>query len=198
MNKLFDFVKRLQVDIQGSLSSAAQVKASSMNLATNTREASDEVSLLKNIIQMVRSDIESMSPNQMQGITQRHVANTMRSTNLENPWLDHTPGRDIAQHHVPLSGNLIELQNQLSAALYLKSTLERDLNSVRQELIDTKAQSREENEVLSSTNQKMELKLQKTEQELKKMKSKVSSQEKELSSWKSKHKHETDQNKEEI
>lgn len=60
VNKLFDFVKRLQVDIQGSLTSAAQVKATSMDLATNTREASDEVKLLKQITSLVRSDIESM------------------------------------------------------------------------------------------------------------------------------------------
>ena len=44
--RLFDFVKRLQVDIQGSMTSAAQIKATCLDLAANTRSASDEVSLL--------------------------------------------------------------------------------------------------------------------------------------------------------
>lgn len=47
VNKLFDFVKRLQIDIQGSLTSAAQIKATSLDLATNTRDASEEIRLLK-------------------------------------------------------------------------------------------------------------------------------------------------------
>ena len=63
VNKLFDFVKRLQIDIQGSLTSAAQIKATSLDLATNTRAASDEVRLLKQIAQLIRSDIENLSPN---------------------------------------------------------------------------------------------------------------------------------------
>jgi hypothetical protein len=49
VNKLFDFIKRLQIDIQGSLTSAAQIKATSMDLATNTKEASEEIKLLKHV-----------------------------------------------------------------------------------------------------------------------------------------------------
>ena len=46
VNRLFDFVQRLQIDIQGSLTSAAQIKATSMDLATNIKEASEEIKLL--------------------------------------------------------------------------------------------------------------------------------------------------------
>ena len=49
-------------------------------------------------------------------------------------------------------GNLIELQNQLSITMQVKVSLERELARLRQELIDTKSQCREEVEVLSTSN----------------------------------------------
>ena len=110
MNKLFDFVKRLQVDIQGSLTSAAQVKATSMDLATNTREASDEVKLLKQIAQLVRSDIESLSPNQAVKTSQQLPMDTMRSTAQGNPFLEQTAQVQPLMTE-RAGGNLIELQN---------------------------------------------------------------------------------------
>ena len=90
VNKLFDFVKRLQVDIQGSLTSAAQVKATSMDLATNTREASDEVKLLKQITSLVRSDIESMGGQQAVKASQQLPMESLRSTVPGNPFLEQT------------------------------------------------------------------------------------------------------------
>ena len=162
MNKLFDFVKRLQVDIQGILTSAAQIKATSMDLATNTREASDEVKLLKQIALLVRSDIENLGTSQAVKTSQQLPMETMRSTARGNPFLEQT-----AQLQPLLTeragGNLIELQNQLSITMQVKVSLERELGRLRQELIDTKAQCREEVEVLSTSNQKMEVQLQKLE-----------------------------------
>ena len=60
VNKLFDFVKRLQIDIQGSLTSAAQIKATSLDLASNTRDASEEIKLLRHVAQMIRSEVDQM------------------------------------------------------------------------------------------------------------------------------------------
>lgn len=108
VHKLFDFVKRLQVDIQGSLTSAAQIKATSMDLATNTREASDEVKLLKQIAQLVRSDIESLGTNQGVKASQQLPMETMRSTAQGNPFLDQT-GHVQPMLSERAGGNLIEL-----------------------------------------------------------------------------------------
>lgn len=58
VSRLFDFVKRLQVDVQGSLTSAAQIKATSLDLASNTRDAAQEVHLLKDVARLIRSDME--------------------------------------------------------------------------------------------------------------------------------------------
>jgi hypothetical protein len=40
------------------LSSAALIKATSMDLATNTKEASEEIKLLKHVTKMIRGDID--------------------------------------------------------------------------------------------------------------------------------------------
>jgi hypothetical protein len=83
INKLIDFVKRLQIDIQGSLSSAALVKATSMNLAQNSKEASEEIKLLKHITLLIRSDIDSIS------LTKGHLSDR----DDKNPFLDGTINR---------------------------------------------------------------------------------------------------------
>ena len=63
VNKLMDYVKRLQIEITGSLTSAAQIKATSMDLALNTSEASSEIKMLKHVSQLLRSDLDSQPLN---------------------------------------------------------------------------------------------------------------------------------------
>lgn len=65
-SRLYEFVSRLQVEIQGCLTSEAQIKAINMNLAQSASETLQEVNLLKSVATLIRSDIEQMGPKQAQ------------------------------------------------------------------------------------------------------------------------------------
>lgn len=58
--KLQDFVKRLQIGVSGSLHSAAEIKASSMDLAAHLKEASEEIKTLRNVAGLIKHDVLSL------------------------------------------------------------------------------------------------------------------------------------------
>ena len=134
VNRLFDFVQRLQIDIQGSLTSAAQIKATSMDLATNIKEASEEIKLLQHVGQLIRSDLDQMGPQQNQGqITQR---STTTVTPQRNPFLE------TANYGDGLN-NFIDLQNQLTITQKVKASLEQELVTLKKTLFESKNQFRD-------------------------------------------------------
>ena len=55
-----DFVKRLQIGVSGSLHSAAEIKASSMDLAQHLKQASEEIKTLKNVAGLIKHDVLSI------------------------------------------------------------------------------------------------------------------------------------------
>lgn len=56
---LQEFVKRLQIGVSGNLQSAAEIKATSMDLAQNLKAASDEVKSLRHIAGLIKHDVLS-------------------------------------------------------------------------------------------------------------------------------------------
>lgn len=57
MTSLQSFIKKLQIDIQGNLQSAASIKAASMDLANNLKKTSEEVKTLKHVIGLAKHDL---------------------------------------------------------------------------------------------------------------------------------------------
>ena len=62
MKQLQDYTKKVSIEISGSVSSAAQVKAASIELANNTKVTAQEVEALKNTCALVRADLEAIVP----------------------------------------------------------------------------------------------------------------------------------------
>lgn len=56
---LQEFVKRLQIGVSGNLQSAAEIKATSMDLAQNLKATSDEVRSLRHIAGLIKHDVLS-------------------------------------------------------------------------------------------------------------------------------------------
>ena len=56
-DRLVDFIKRLQVAVSGNLKSAADIKATSIDLANNTKEASEEIKTLRHVAALIKHDI---------------------------------------------------------------------------------------------------------------------------------------------
>jgi hypothetical protein len=50
-------VKRLQIGVSGNLHSAAEIKATSMDLAQNLKSASDEIKSLRHIAGLIKHDV---------------------------------------------------------------------------------------------------------------------------------------------
>lgn len=59
-NKLQEFVKRLQIGVTGNLHSAAEIKASSMDLATYLKEVASEIKTLRNVSGLIKHDVLSL------------------------------------------------------------------------------------------------------------------------------------------
>ena len=58
MGALKHFTDKIAIEITGSISSAAQVKATSLELASNTKTTAQEVSQIKNIIKLIAGDLD--------------------------------------------------------------------------------------------------------------------------------------------
>lgn len=58
MAKLTEFVKKLQIDVQGDLNSAAQVKAMSLELARNCQETAHDVKSLGVILKVLNAEVQ--------------------------------------------------------------------------------------------------------------------------------------------
>ena len=56
LTALKNFTEKISVNITGSISSAAQVKATSIELSSNTKSTAQEVDQLKNIMKLIRGD----------------------------------------------------------------------------------------------------------------------------------------------
>ena len=142
VNKLYDFVKRLQIDIQGCLTSAAQIKATSLDLASNTNETLQEIKLLKNVAQLIRSDLESMSSS---ATASAKCDETL--ARQPNPFLD---TNNLMQQ------TSLDLQSQLGITQQVKTSLEKELVSLKRTLFDSKNQYRNELNELTNQNQQLE------------------------------------------
>ena len=57
-------MKRLQIGVSGSLHSAAEIKATSMDLAQNLKEASEEIKTLRNVAGLIKHDVLSQQSKQ--------------------------------------------------------------------------------------------------------------------------------------
>ena len=55
-----DFTDKVSVNITGSISSAAQVKATSLELASNTKTTAEEVDQLNNIMRLIKADLSCL------------------------------------------------------------------------------------------------------------------------------------------
>ena len=55
-----DFTEKISIQVSGSLSSAAQVKATSIELASNTKTTAQEVAQLKNVVKLIHSDLQAL------------------------------------------------------------------------------------------------------------------------------------------
>jgi hypothetical protein len=58
LKALKDFTDRISVQVTGSVSSAAQIKATSLELAKNTKTTAQEVQQLRNICKLIFKDLE--------------------------------------------------------------------------------------------------------------------------------------------
>lgn len=79
VEKLTDFIKRLQVAVTGNLQSAAEIRATSMDLAHNTSEASEEIKTLRNVAALIKHDLQTTQ-----------AAATLRITSAANPFNEET------------------------------------------------------------------------------------------------------------
>ena len=154
-SRLYEFVSRLQVEIQGCLTSEAQIKAINMNLAQSASETLQEINLLKSVATLIRSDIEQLAPRQ--------------SPMATNPFVEPT-GDEQVDALLQINSS-IDLKSLLKITNKVKKSLEKDLVSLKKTLYDTKNQYREEQEALTSQNQQLEKALQKIEREMPRLKS---------------------------
>eukprot|EP01022_Parablepharisma_sp_SALTPOND_P036388 TRINITY_DN98_c0_g1_i1.p1 TRINITY_DN98_c0_g1~~TRINITY_DN98_c0_g1_i1.p1 ORF type:complete len:3109 (+),score=697.90 TRINITY_DN98_c0_g1_i1:340-9666(+) len=61
ITQLKEYTSRIAVEITGSLASAAQVKATAMELANQTKEVAEETSSLKHVCSLVKNDLEAVA-----------------------------------------------------------------------------------------------------------------------------------------
>ena len=55
-----DFIKRLQVAVSGNLQSAAEIRATSIDLAQNTKDAAEEIKTLRHVAALMKHDVQMM------------------------------------------------------------------------------------------------------------------------------------------
>ena len=65
MEKLTEFVRQLSVDVHGDLTSAAQVKATSLELARNCQETAHDVKSLGVILKVLNAEVQGNVQSQM-------------------------------------------------------------------------------------------------------------------------------------
>ena len=63
MSSLQSFIKKLQIDVSGSLQSAASIKSASMDLANNMKRTSEEVKSLKHVMALAKHDLSKVAFN---------------------------------------------------------------------------------------------------------------------------------------
>jgi hypothetical protein len=56
---MVDFVKRLQVGVSGNLQSAAEVRATCIDLSNHSREAAEELKSLRYAAALVKHEVQS-------------------------------------------------------------------------------------------------------------------------------------------
>lgn len=66
LKALKDFTEKISIQISGSISSAAQVKATSLELASNTKSTAEEVNQLKNVIKLIYTDLSDLKASTSQ------------------------------------------------------------------------------------------------------------------------------------
>ena len=85
--KLQEFVKRLQIGVTGNLHSAAEIKASSMDLATYLKEVASEVKTLRNVSGLIKHDVLSLQ--NPQGQQRNNIKkDSLQQSGSNNPFLD--------------------------------------------------------------------------------------------------------------
>ena len=89
--KLQDFVKRLQIGVSGSLHSAAEIKASSMDFANHLKMASEEVKTLRNVTGLIKHDVLSLQAAAGTATDQHNMSVTTAQDGF-NPFLT---GRNV-------------------------------------------------------------------------------------------------------
>ncbi|TNV88004.1 hypothetical protein FGO68_gene12191 [Halteria grandinella] len=127
------FIKKLSIDIQGNLQSAASIKSASMDLANNLKRTSEEVKTLKHVIGLAKHDLNKVTfiPTQApqavpQGNNMQKTLNPFASDNnlrhslypLQNPQQS-AYNQLLAQQD--------SLQNSLTITERVKKSLEDEL-----------------------------------------------------------------------
>ena len=74
-------MKRLQIGVSGNLHSAAEIKATSMDLTQNLRIASEEIKTLRNVAGLIKHDVLSQQ-------TKKETATARQPGASFNPFLD--------------------------------------------------------------------------------------------------------------
>lgn len=110
-----DFIKRLQVAVSGNLQSAAEIKATSIDLANNTKTCAEEIKTLRHVCALIKHEVQSLCPQQPQ---QNPFTNTQ---NLQT---------DVNQSD-SISMQRDREQTQLSLTAKLNKSLEQELVSAK-------------------------------------------------------------------
>lgn len=111
---LQNFVKKLTIEVQGSLQSAAQIKAAAMDLASCANKASDEVDQLRRSVQLVRKDLQGLGQGNEKTMNQQTL----------NPFLVKTSMSTSA-------GNDESLENQLRLSSKVRQSLEQEIVNLK-------------------------------------------------------------------
>lgn len=109
-DRLMDFIKRLQVAVSGNLQSVAEIRATSIDLAQNTKEASEEMKTLRHFAALMKHEI-TVNPvsnpfnEDMKYSTKEENVMTVRS--LNQGCIDKLmTERDSAQSQISLSSKI--------------------------------------------------------------------------------------------
>jgi len=108
------FIKKLSVEVQGSLQSAAQIKAASMDLAQNTRRTAEDIKALRQVIGLIRHDLA-------------RTAQPGQGAKTLNPF---EPLQRTAYYEHLVQG-YEALQNQLAVSERVRKTLEQELVALK-------------------------------------------------------------------
>ena len=121
LKALKHFTEKIAIEITGSISSAAQVKATSLELASNTKVTAQEVSQIRNIVKLISSDLEQFKQGSLResNIDYGNEETLMRANDESLKLIDHqseveklnTKIKELQHEKEDLSHQIIDIQS---------------------------------------------------------------------------------------